>query len=294
MKRSLFLLVILMAALSACMPAPLNLVPPGTLAAQTMAARPKTDTPLPTATETQTATPTPPTSPPTPTLDLSIPGAYCLPPNTPRQQGLVTRVLSSDTIEVLLLNQTYPIRYIGVDAPSILAPAEWQGAQAFSFNQNLVEGKNVTLIQDITDIDAEGFYPRYVLIDNIFVNYEMILKGFGVAADFPPDSACANSFIAAQIEAQSNILGIWMATPVPTYTITPTPTITNTPLPPTETREVVCNCLGQRLTCNSFRTQTAAQQCFEYCRSLGYGDIFGLDKNGNGLACEGSSNPFLP
>ena len=294
MKRSLFLLAILMAALAACMPPPLNLVPPETLAAQTMAAIPKTDTPIPTPTETQTATPPPPSSPPTPTLNLLIPGAYCLPPNTARQQGLVTRVLSGDTIEVLLLNQTYLIRYIGLRAPSILSPAEWQGAQAFSFNQNLVEGKNVTLVQDITDIDAQGFYPRYVLIDNIFVNYEMILQGFGAIADIPPDSACANSLIAAQVEAQTKILGIWMATPVPTYTITPTPTITNTPLPPTETRNAVCNCLGPALTCNNFRTQTAAQQCFEYCRSLGYGDIFGLDKNGNGLACEGSSNPLFP
>jgi hypothetical protein len=41
------------------------------------------------------------------------------------------------------------------------------------------------------------------------------------------------------------------------------------------------------LSCNSFPNQYQAQVCFEFCRNQGYGDIFGLDKNGNGRACEG-------
>jgi micrococcal nuclease len=290
MKPWFFLLILLLLTLSACVPAPMELVPPETLAAQTLAARPPTNTPLPTNTPVPSDTPTPPNGLPTPTLDLGIPGAYCLPTNTQRLQGLVTKVLSGDSIEVLITNQTYPVRYIGVDAPSILAPAEWQGPQAFSFNQTRVEGKNVTLVQDVTDRDAEGFYPRYVLVDGAFINYDIILQGYGLTVSVPPDTACANSLLAAVVEAQNAVRGVWIPTPVPTATITLTPTITNTPLPPTETRIPVCNCRGPRLTCNDFPTQNRAQQCFEYCRSQGFGDVFGLDKNGNGLACEGSSN----
>lgn len=290
MKQLLFLLVLALSSLSACVPSAVSLVPPETLAAQTLAARPSTNTPLPTDTPLPTNTPTPPEGLPTPTLDLNISGAYCLPVNTQRLQGLVTKVISGDTIEVLIRNLTYQVRYIGVDAPSILAPAEWQGAQSLGFNQSLVEGKYVTLVQDVTDQDPDGFYPRYVLMDNIFANYEMIRQGFGVSVSAPPDTACANSLLAAVVEAQKEVRGIWMPTPVPTSTITLTPTITNTPLPPTDTRVPVCDCTGSRLTCNNFATQTRAQQCFEYCRSLGYGDIFGLDKNGNGLACEGLSD----
>ncbi|MCC6956185.1 MAG: thermonuclease family protein [Anaerolineales bacterium] len=290
MRQWLFLLVLALLSLSACIPAPVALVPPETLAAQTLAARPSTNTPLPTDTPLPTNTPTPPEGLPTPTLDLNIAGAYCLPVDTQRMQGLVTKVISGDTIEVLIRNLTYPVRYIGVDAPSILAPAEWQAAQAMGFNQSLVEGKYVTLVQDVTDRDAEGYYPRYVLIENVFVNYEMILRGYGMSISVPPDTACANSLLSAVVEAQKDVRGIWIPTPIPTSTITLTPTITNTPLPPTETRVQVCNCKGPRLTCNSFPSQTKAQQCFEYCRSMGFGDIFGLDKNGNGLACEGLSN----
>jgi len=289
MNRLLFLLVSVMLALSACMPPPLDLVPPETLAAQTLAAMPKTDTPIPSATDAPSATSTSPLGLPTPTLDLGIPGAYCLPTGTTRAQGLVTKVIGGDLIEVLISNQTYQVRYIGVDAPSVLSPAEWQGAQAMGYNKDQVEGKIVTLVQDATDVDAQGARPRYVLINRTFVNYEVIRLGFGIVVQTPPDVACQNSFVAAQVEAQTAVSGLWMPTPVPTFTITPTPTITNTPLPVTPTRIPVCNCLGRRLTCNSFPSQGRAQQCFEYCRSQGYGDIFGLDKNNNGLACEGSS-----
>lgn len=293
MKRLLIFSFLILLIVSACMPPPLDLTPPETLAAQTLAARPKTDTPLPSPTDLPTATATQPSGPATPTLDLNIPGAYCIPPNGARIQGLVTRVLSGDTIEVLITNQTYLVRYIGVDSPNIEAPSEWQSGQSMSFNQSLVEGKFVTLIQDITDLGANGYYPRYVLINQVFVNYEMLRQGFGRMVSMPPDVACDNSLLSAQVEAQGSIRGLWQPTPAPTYTITPTPTITRTPtitLYPTRTQQAVCNCLGRRLTCNSFPSQRRAQLCFEYCRSQGYGDIFGLDKNGNGLACEGSSN----
>jgi len=290
MKQLLILLILALLFLAACFPSPAPLTPPETLAAQTLAARPSTHTPLPTDTPLPTNTPTPPVGLPTPTLDLNIPGAYCLPVDTQRLQGLVTKVISGDIIEVLLTNQIYPIRYIGVDAPSILAPAEWQSAQALGFNQMLVEGKYVTLVQDVTDRDPDGYYPRYVLINDVFVNYEMILQGYGMSVSVPPDAACANSLLSAVVEAQKLVRGIWIPTPIPTSTITLTPTITNTSLPPTDTRVPVCNCKGPRLTCNNFPSQTRAQQCFEYCRSMGFGDVFGLDKNGNGLACEGLSN----
>ena len=152
MQRSFLPIVFILFVLSACMPAPLTLIPPETLAAQTLAAMPSTATPLPTATDLPTSTVTPPGGPPTPTLDLGIPGAYCLPTNTPRSQGLVTRVVSGDMIDVVITNQTYRVRFIGVASPSILAPGEWQAAQAMSFNQNLVKGKIVTLVQDVTEV----------------------------------------------------------------------------------------------------------------------------------------------
>jgi endonuclease YncB( thermonuclease family) len=286
MNRLFFPIIAVPLVLSACMPSTVTLIPPETLVVQTLAAMPKTNTPLPTSTQLPTATATIQSGLATPNIDLSIPGAYCLPTNTTRSRGLVTKVISGDTIEVLITNQTYRVRYIGVVSPSMLAPAEWQAGQSMSYNQNLVEGKYVTLVQDASDQDAEANFPRYVLIDQTFVNYEMIRQGYSRLLSIPPNTSCDPSLLAAQVEAQTNVRGVWIPTPMPTFTITSTPTITRTP---TKTSVPVCNCLGKSLTCNSFRSQGQAQRCFEYCQSMGYGDIFGLDKNRNGLACEGSS-----
>jgi micrococcal nuclease len=292
MKQKLAMILLIFLTISACMPPQQTLTPVETLVAQTLAAMPKTDTPIVRPTEVPSATPTSPKEQSTPELDLSMPGAYCLPVNTTRTQGLVTKVLSGDSIEVLITNQTYQVRYIGLDSPIVVAPIEWQGPQAMSFNQSLVEGKYVTLVQDVSDQDSDGFYPRYVIIGQTFVNYEMALQGFGAMKSSPPDTACDNALIAAQVEAQNAVRGMWIGTPVPTSTITLTATATTKPTKtrkPTATLAPACNCLSRKaLTCSSFASQAQAQACYDYCRSLGFGDVFGLDKNGNGLACEGS------
>ena len=47
-----------------------------------------------------------------------------------------------------------------------------------------------------------------------------------------------------------------------------------------------CNCSGPDLNCSDFSTQAAAQACYDYCKSLGYGDVFRLDGDSDGVACE--------
>lgn len=65
----------------------------------------------------------------------------------------------------------------------------------------------------------------------------------------------------------------------PAATFTPEPTATNTQQPGP------CNCAGPDLDCGDFSTHNQAQSCFDYCFPQ-YGDIFNLDGDGNGLACE--------
>lgn len=285
MKRLYYSSIFLIFILTACTTPTITLVPPETLVYQTLAAIPKTSTPVPTAEISPTATIAALQAPATPALDFNIPGANCLPQDSPRSRGLVTKVLSGDTIEVLIGNQAMQVRLIGVAAPSLLAPAEWQAGQSMSYTQNLVEGKNVILVQDAVEQDPDGTKPRYVLIGSTFANYEIVRQGFAKTASNPPNTACDPTLLTAQVEAQSNVRGLWVPTPLPTFTMTLTPTIT---LTPSKTSKPVCSCESKRLTCNSFKSQGQAQRCYEYCLSLGYGDIFGLDKNSNGLACEGS------
>lgn len=49
----------------------------------------------------------------------------------------------------------------------------------------------------------------------------------------------------------------------------------------------VCSCSGDTLNCSDFSTHSQAQACYNYCFSLGRGDVHGLDGNDkDGLACE--------
>ena len=101
-------------------------------------------------------------------------------------------------------------------------------------------------------------------------------------------------------------------TPIPTDTLQPTlpPTETAQPLPtatqivvitdtpfflglpanqPTATSSVSggsCPCNGDTLNCTDFVYQSSAQSCYNYCVSIGAGDIHRLDNDGDGEACE--------
>jgi len=47
-----------------------------------------------------------------------------------------------------------------------------------------------------------------------------------------------------------------------------------------------CDCSGDNLNCGDFGTHPQAQTCFNYCIDQGRGDIYGLDKDGDGNVCE--------
>lgn len=282
MKRAFFCILIL--TLVGCTPAQPELVPVNTAVALTMAAAPKTETPEPLFTEIPQSVLAAMPVTPSPEINLSAPGAYCVPTNTNRTRALVTRVLDGNTIEVAVGNDALRVRYLGITAPGVKPLVEWQGPQAIAGNGDLVSGKYVVLVKDISDIDVDGALLRYVFIDNLFVNYELLRRGLSRVNIIQPDAACEQAFLAAQYEAQIALQGVWSPTPIPTATIIPTAISSPTP---SVMLKPVCNCSGERLTCKNFRTQAKAQACFEYCKAIGKGDIFGLDKNDNGKACEG-------
>ena len=78
------------------------------------------------------------------------------------------------------------------------------------------------------------------------------------------------------------------ATQAPTATNTPQPTELPPPQPTPTLYGVpsFCSCTGPDLDCADFDTHNQAQACFEHCVSLGYGDVYRLDGDNDGLACE--------
>jgi endonuclease YncB( thermonuclease family) len=283
MKRVLIPFILL--GLAACVVSQPNLPPPETAAALTLDAMPsRNDTPLP----PQSAESTPDTPSYTPTsnteFDPNSPGVYCIPTQTERIRALVSRVIDGETIEVSIDNTPYNVRYIGLQAPGIAPDIEWQGPQAIAANSDLVSGKFVILIKDVSNADPAGNLLRYVIVDDLFVNYEIIRTGNARAFLVAPDVACGSAFLGAESEAQAALLGIWSPTPIPTNTVTNTPTWTPVPTftsVPATTERPPCDC-NRAYTCNNFRFQADAQACYDYCDNF----VGLVDKNGNGKVCE--------
>jgi micrococcal nuclease len=176
---------------------------------------------LPSVTSTPTATIVPSATPlpspaPSPTLALpDSPEAACVPQDSPRQAGQVTRVIDGDTIEVEISGQRFPLRYIGIDTPELNVPDDPAGEQARLENEALVSGKPVLLVRDVSETDRFDRLLRYVFVGEEFVNYRLVRMGIAEAIRYRPDDACHETFQEAQAAAQTEGLGRWgLITPV--------------------------------------------------------------------------------
>ena len=160
---------------------------------------------------------------PTNTLDplISIFNLYpCLPSNVERTYGMVVEVVDGDTIKVDINGQIYPLRYIGIDCPESKdpnKPVEQFSQEATNKNVELVMGKEVLLIKDVSDVDRYDRLLRYVLVGDQFINYELVNQGYAYASTYPPDVACSAYFADTQNYASTNLLGLWLqSTEAPT------------------------------------------------------------------------------
>lgn len=238
-----------------------------------------TESQPPTETSTEPARPIP-TSPPGPTLALSASGpAACVPRDTKTETGVVVMVVSGDSIVVEIEGAPYQVRYIGLDAPLDTSTVEHFGPQATAKNAELVSGQEVLLVRDVSERDAANQLLRYVFVGEVFVNYELVREGFAYAFSRPPDLACDQALYNAQREARAEEAGLW----APLVALKGTPFHLATPKPG---KHEPCYCYGEDLSCEDFEWQHEAQWCLDYCCSLGLGDVFRLDKNYNGLACD--------
>lgn len=170
----------------------------------------------PTATQTLFWTPTASptiTASPSPTLPKA---AACLPSHTERQTALLRRVIDGDTIEVELADGAlYRVRYIGINTPG---SGESLFDEASAANSELLAGKTILLVKDVSETDRYDRLLRYVLADETFVNYELVRLSLAEPGSYPPDVACDATFFAAAQTAQAAGLGIWapVIAPLPT------------------------------------------------------------------------------
>jgi endonuclease YncB( thermonuclease family) len=136
--------------------------------------------------------------------------ADCIPRNSLREVGQVISVVDGDTIDVQLKEQTFRIRYIGVNTPE---QDQALYTEATAYNQKLVGGKTVTLVKDTSDVDTFNRLLRYVIVGEKFVNQELVTQGYAQASAYAPDTACVSTFEMAQRQAQTAKIGLWIPTP---------------------------------------------------------------------------------
>ena len=132
----------------------------------------------------------------------------CAVPATP----LVTKVIDGDTIEVGIAGTTCKVRYIGLDTPELddERPEFCALAQeATRYNRQLVEGKAIRLEKDVSETDKYGRLLRYVYVDAIFVNAELVRQGLAWAKTYPPDTKYQDTLEKAEAESQRDGIGIW-------------------------------------------------------------------------------------
>ncbi len=121
----------------------------------------------------------------------------------------VISVIDGDTIEVDLDGKLEIIRYLMVDTPEMQAKDPKPGRLAKEFNTKMVEGKAVFFAGDTTNRDDFGRLLRFVIVDGVPVNYELVEQGFATTFIRPPDLLCSTEYTQAMLDAFQKRVGIW-------------------------------------------------------------------------------------
>ncbi len=123
---------------------------------------------------------------------------------------LVVDIVDGDTIKVMENGKKTTVRLIGIDAPEV-KEKECMYSEATQELEELILDQEVILQKDSSqdDLDKYGRELRYVFLDSTNVNEYMISKGFASEYTYNKPYTYQSQFFIAQINAQSNNLGIW-------------------------------------------------------------------------------------
>ncbi len=128
-----------------------------------------------------------------------------------QEKGIVDTVIDGDTIT---LKDGRTIRYLGINTPEtnhLTKGLECFGAEATIRNTELVSGKEITLQCGNEDIDEYGRYLRYVYVDEIFINAELVEEGFAVAFPFGQTEKFDQIFVQLENYSRLQDKGMWKA-----------------------------------------------------------------------------------
>ncbi len=118
----------------------------------------------------------------------------------------VVRVIDGDTVE---LASGERVRYVGLDTPEMDEGPECGAQEATDLNRRLVEGKRVKLLAGPENIDGFGRLLRYVFVDGIFVNAELVSTGHAIPRIYHPEEPFGRLFAQLAQDAKAAGRGSW-------------------------------------------------------------------------------------
>jgi micrococcal nuclease len=133
------------------------------------------------------------------------------------QDATVVRVVDGDTIVARLADGRFErVRYIGMDTPEDVkpgVPVQCFSLRAAAANRALVAGRGVRLVPGAEPRDRYGRLLAYVYrrADGLFVNAELVRRGFARTLTIPPNTRYAGRFAALADAARRAGRGLWGA-----------------------------------------------------------------------------------
>lgn len=113
-------------------------------------------------------------------------------------------VIDGDTIE---LEDRQRVRLIGIDSTEFGQKCNKEAKEKL---KELLEEKEITLVADKQDKDKYGRILRYVYVDELFVNLDMVRSGNAYAIKMEPNTKHYEEFVNAQSEAARDKSGcLW-------------------------------------------------------------------------------------
>jgi micrococcal nuclease len=98
-----------------------------------------------------------------------------------KSTALVSKVIDGDSIE---LQNGIEVRLLGINAPERGQPYYQEATNRL---KELVEGKSIVLENDVQDKDQYGRLLRYIFVDDLFVNLELVKEGYATVYILSPN-----------------------------------------------------------------------------------------------------------
>jgi micrococcal nuclease len=126
----------------------------------------------------------------------------------------VERVVDGDTVVVRVGGRSERVRYIGMDTPESVqpgTPVQCFAKAAAAENRRLVGGRAVRLVPGAEARDRYGRLLAYVYRepDGLFVNAELVRRGYARPLTIPPNIAHAAEIRRLARRARHSGRGLW-------------------------------------------------------------------------------------